>query len=380
MKARIHDLDSVSAISTLQMAAYLRSRGWVEENDSSVSSTWVYLDENGDSFEVVLPLDRGMRDYGYRVFDLLDTLQIVEARSQLELFNDLVSSSSDVIRLRLSNGSAGDYSIPLEQGVTMVEKARDMMMAAACSAISPREFYPSRKPAAATSYLQKVRLGQTEQGSFVLTVHSPVAPSLEEQGNLFDDLVQDPFERQVTKKLAKGLGAIIKAAKRGVATGSLKAFTESVELGVSANLCDAVTGMQEETGTDFLDIRFSWSPVRDLREEIEHSITVNRDLLPVIAEASRIFRERSPIDNFELIGVPTNLHRPDGAVNGIVTVPASVEGSFRNVQITLEDQEYNLAIQAHGDRKLLQCEGELVREGRGYILSNPRNLRTGIEL
>jgi hypothetical protein len=64
----------------------------------------------------------------------------------------------------------------VQEGVEAVHHVRGLMMAAACTAVQPRAWFRSRKPAQAEQYLRQVRLGQTEQGSYVLTVQSRVPP------------------------------------------------------------------------------------------------------------------------------------------------------------------------------------------------------------
>src|SRR5438034_1338067 len=83
---------------------------------------------------------------------------------------------------------------PLEDGAQFFENAKDLILAAACAADTPRSYYPTRKPAKAMEYLRKTRLGQTETGSFVLTILSRVPPSLSaSNGVLFE--IEEPFER-----------------------------------------------------------------------------------------------------------------------------------------------------------------------------------------
>jgi hypothetical protein len=62
--------------------------------------------------------------------------------------------------------------------------ARDLALAAPCAAITKRAHFVTRKPMKAIEYLNKVRMAHTEQGSYVLTILSPVAPALTPEGEL----------------------------------------------------------------------------------------------------------------------------------------------------------------------------------------------------
>ena len=43
------------------------------------------------------------------------------------------------------------------------------------------------------------------------------------------------------------------------------------------------------------------------------------------------------------------------------------------MRVELEAKDYSSAIQAHKENIPVFCEGELVREGRSFILRHPRN-------
>ena len=96
------------------------------------------------------------------------------------------------MRLRGSDIERGN--VGFEAGVNLFEKARDLMMAAACSAIETKAVHPNRKPDKASRYLRNIRLGQTEMGSFVVQIISRVSPELEHRGQLdLIESVEAPF-------------------------------------------------------------------------------------------------------------------------------------------------------------------------------------------
>ena len=105
-------------------------------------------------------------------------LETVEDRSQLDILRDLYNSGFDVVRLAALSPNSEDGTVRIEDGVQLFERARDILLAAACATVRPQPVFHSRKPQQATEYMRKARLGQTEHGSYVLTLLSPVAPQL----------------------------------------------------------------------------------------------------------------------------------------------------------------------------------------------------------
>ena len=230
------------------------------------------------------------------------------------------------MRLRAPARDAVDGSLAIETAVSFVESARDLMLAAACAAIDKRSYFATRKAQQATDYLQRVRMGQTERGSFVLTILSPVPPNLKsEQGALFAVEPPDPYERTVTRTLARSLAAGAAAAETAVAQGDMQPFIDAVQWGVSANLCEAIVRISHVSIDEGIDVAIAWSPSRMVAAETPHRIRLQGDAIPVIEEAGRLFRETSPVDDFELQGAVIGLHRLEGALIGRITVAGFVE-------------------------------------------------------
>src|SRR5205807_2402444 len=130
----------------------------------------------------------------------------------------------------------------LDYGVHMVQGARELALAAACAAVRPRALYTSRKPQEAVNYVAGLRMGQTEEGSFVLTIQSPVPPR--SQSKLFEDLPEpfgeEPFERRAVLTLATALSTVRRAVMTAAVSGDFQPFQDAIPAGVSANLCDAL--------------------------------------------------------------------------------------------------------------------------------------------
>ncbi|MFO7775161.1 MAG: hypothetical protein R6W89_05130 [Candidatus Hydrogenedentota bacterium] len=370
MKAMIRDAATVEALRPLEVASYLRATGWnkVEQKEGQYQ---VWLREN---VEALLPLRLDVPDYALRMGDILRTLAEAEQRSQLAVFSDLLVTNADVLRVAIRDEELADGSMPIEEYTRTAQKVRDLMMAAACSAIERKPVWHKRKPDQAVQYLRTVRVGQTERGSYVLTVLSRVPPELrrEEVESLEDAEQDEPYERKVTAELARALAAMEQAAENAAASGAFDSFDAAVRSGVSANLCEAVAGLASDGDTSrSLDFSFSWSPTRPVRNGQVSRVSIAGDRAPYVSEAARILKQREPVENFELEGPVIKLERTENAPTGMVTVYAMVDDSPRRIRMELPEEEYSQAIKAHGEGMDIRCEGELAREGRGYVLRNP---------
>jgi hypothetical protein len=92
----------------------------------------------------------------------------------------------------------------------------------------------------------------------------------------------------------------------------------------------------------------------------------------VIEEAARVFREVAPVEDCEVTGFVLASGRGVDAIEGDITLDAYVDGKLHRVIIPLGPSDYSLALRAHDDRRIVTCVGDLMKQGRGYRLQNPR--------
>jgi hypothetical protein len=373
VKADIRDTQALLTIPPVDAALYLRSKGWVESSSQPGRASYWRLTVGDDEYEALLPLDHGLKDYALRMGELLHVLAVAEGRSQPEIYSDLLLVTADVMRIRIADPESADGTLPIEDNAQIAQKARDLMLAAACAATDRRPVWHTRKPVQAVDHVRKVRIGQSERGSYVIKVISRVTPLLQPgTSSLFQE---EPYERQVTQTLAGALQALDRAAERAAMTQKMEAFDDAVARGVSANLCDAVAGLWgEDERQRNMEFSFSWSPTRPADPGLPVKVTFQADRVPVIREAGRLMRERAPVKDFELRGPVVKLERGEGVSTGKVTIVGLVEERQARVGVELPDPYYQLAVQAHSQGKTVRCYGTLKREGRSYVVHNAGEL------
>lgn len=371
MKVDIRDADAVAALRPLEIASYLHASAWkrseVKEGQYAV---WTW----GDDVEAFLPLRIDTSDYALRMGDLLAVLAVVEKRSQWDVYSDLLITASDVVRIRIADVELSDGTLPIEEHAQIAQKARDLMLAAACAAKEKRAVWHKRKPADAMEHVRRVRIGQSERGSYVMTVMTRVTPALRSSsGQLFE--AEPPYDRRVTQTLAQSLSALAGATEQAALSQRMDAFDGAISRGVNANLCDAVVGLWggDELQRN-LEFSFSWSPTRPVAANEVKQVRFTSDRVPLIREAGQLLRERAPVPDFELSGPVVRLDRPEGAALGKVTVYAIVGDRHARVALELGDPEYQMVVAGHGEGRTISVYGTLQREGRGYVLRHPFGL------
>jgi hypothetical protein len=371
VNARIIDHQALESLRTLELAAYLRSCGWTLAGYWNKDAATVWKHPTHPTRPILLPKDSLFADYARRIAEILDTLSEVEQRSQLQIIRDLGTAASDVIRLRVCTSVATDGSLGLEEGVTLIESAKDLILSAARAAVSPRAYYRSRLPGPADEYMKKVRLGQTEHGSYVVNVVCPATPELQ-PANTTDALnVEEPFDRRVTRTLASALEKTTQAANAAALLGDMEPFTASVRDGVSANLCAALAGIGERIEDGRIEVSFSWARSRR-PPDAPSRVVVSHDTFPVMREAARVLRETYADDDFELIGPVIRLESNDATTGGDVLVYAEID-TLRKIRVHLDGADYQKAVRAHEQGQEIHCRGRLEKEGRYHTLRHIRD-------
>jgi hypothetical protein len=369
MKVNIRDANSLAALRPLEVASYLRASDWKQSDFKEGQYAVWTLDDDAEAF---LPLRSTTSDYALRMSDLLTVLSTVENRSQLDIYSDLLRITSDVVRIRIADAELIDGTLPIEENAQIAQKARDLILAAACATKEKRAVWHKRKPADAMEHVRRVRIGQSERGSYVITVMTRVTPELgTRDGQLFEPVT--PFDRRVTQTLAQSLSALARAAEQSALSRQLDAFDGAISRGVNANLCDAVVGLWgggDEVQRN-LEFSFSWSPTRLVAKDEVTWVNFTSDRVPLIREAGQLLRKRAPLTEFKVSGPVFRLEREEGATVGKVTVIGIVDDRPVRIALELGDPEYQTAVACHGEGRSISVYGTLQRDGCGYVLNHP---------
>ena len=363
MRVSIHDRGALLAVSPAALSAYARAAGWSRQEPYRVHSD-VYVGEARP--EIIVPRMARLGDYASVVTTLIETFAKVAGHDELTVYRSLVTADRDVVRVRAAESDDG--SVTLNDGVDLIGGARDMLLSAACSLRDPRPVYRAGANREAADLLKQVRLGQTDQGSFVVTLLTPVVPPPIPALFPDPDDWNAPIERRMTRRLVEALTAARQAAER-TAAGDEGAFGEAVANGVSANLCEALVRIIEPFPT--LDCGVSWARTRPMTVP-GTVVRFGRADVALLREAARLLRDRAPRPDVRLYGFVRLLKRGAADDDGTIGLATDIDGQRQSVVAVLERLDYERAVQAHGDRALVVLAGDLERMGQRWRLLNPR--------
>ena len=313
----LRDRRALLAVSPAALSAYARSAGWhLGERYRSHSDVYV-----GDSRpEIIVPRTERLGDYASVVASLIETFAEVGEQDESTVYRSLATADRDVIRLRVAESDDG--SVTLEDGVSLVRGARDLVLSAACSLREPQPVYQTRANREATDLLNQMRLGQTDHGSFVVTLLTPVVPP--PVGTLLPnaDDVDAPIARRATRRLLDALVEARQATERS-SMADEGAFEGAWVRGVSANLCEALARIVERFSS--LDIGVSWARTRPAANP-GRVVRFGHADAPVLREVARSFRQRAPRRDVRLHGFVRLLERTEAQDGGTIRLATDIDG------------------------------------------------------
>lgn len=154
----------LKAVTPHALRLYAQASGW--QRVEGVNGDFaVYAKPETPMRQLIVPLDEQFDDYAERVAEAIHRLAEFDHRSAGEVLNDLTVPPADVLRLRMQSREADSGTLPLEEGLRLLQGGRDLLLAAACSAHQHQAYYPRQTFAPAQEFLRSCRIGQTERGS-----------------------------------------------------------------------------------------------------------------------------------------------------------------------------------------------------------------------
>lgn len=382
--------EKISGLHPSNFREYLLSKGWVQDLPNQIygASIWKLIQEKHQYYIQSLE-DTEFADYHLRTNELLQTLEKVEQRSKEAIISDIANVSSDVWKVHLKEPMSPDGMISLERGVEVYEQIRNFFVSGAASAHdiyikirTPQKIYQGKKAEIISNIPRQLKLGQTEIGSYVITISADIQPSVKYAFDLDNNPLHDSFEREVNLTLAKAL-LLFKKVHSDIVKNPEDPRPNIIEMtyfeGLTVNLCESISELSR-VGNDYTDIEFEciWAKKYPVSSEIPDKITLSANQIKFMAESAKVYRETNPVQNYEARGYVYLLDREKKEVEGSIGLIARIQGKEHRLRVILsndgENSDYSKAVQAHAEVKVLKCIGNLNKEGKSYKLLNPHEV------
>lgn len=364
MNASLSDL--AARVGYRDLRSYVAARTW-SQVPSRRDYAAIYRSPGGGSVEVQIPLDTSLADYDDAMLLAVRRLAGFEGRPPEQLIRDLLQPRCDTLRYALADTTLGTGTVDLLTGTSLLNGATKSLRASACSVQHPRRFHPRMSLTDADSYVRSCRLGQTEIGSYVLTINAPL--------DIHDQLEADdqiPFGRRATTLLLDSTSYIARSIRQGEEARILEDRANAPL--VSANLCEALVEMMPPDESADLRLCGSWSPLVPPPKSVAVEILLDRSMFESIEQLAQRLRPARGSEPGQFVGKVIELsgnQNDMGDLEGDVVLHVQTDDQLLKVRVSLDPSEYRVAGTAHLEQRYVSVRGQLHHGRRSHVLRNP---------
>ncbi|KQX60969.1 hypothetical protein [Streptomyces sp. Root1310] len=327
------------------LGALLRRHGWQRRGGAAGRyGRWTPPGPGGGT-SLLVPESRAFPDSD----DLLGEALLALARSGTPSAREVLvglAVPSDEIRWWRDTpaGPAGAASWPVEEQLRAA--ARQILLAGALATRGRAGYHGARHRRAAFAMLESVLVGSAAGGR-LLTAFVPVAGA-----------------RPLAVRLHQALYAVREAIDYQRATGGMDAFDGAVEAGASRELTEALITLVR--GTEGARIAVEWAPTAGVPEACAaggEPVEFSPGDLSVLREAGARYLRAEPSVPVRITGAVVRMRRSGPRGEGSVRLRVLAGADIPHVRLTLDEEDYRIAGQAHLAGLPVRVQGRL--ESRG---------------
>lgn len=359
--------DLLQLIKPQQVRGYAKAKGWqrVPNVNGDIA---LFNHPQGKFDQLIVPMDESLDDYAKRMRDVVENLAGFESRPVSEVLNDLLTPESDILRYRVISAATGRGTIPLMEGIRLLEGAKRSILAAACSVLNPITHHPRMSLADAQQLLSACHLGQTERGSYAVSVSCPLHAVEQDQPLLPGN---EPFARRAVSTLMRSLSRVVTSIEADTIP---EIYDQHEQLPVlSANLCEALLQMQPAEEDSHLDVKVSWATTLKPQHPIPVSVRIKHEYFQIIADISKKLRPaQEPAESLFLGTIDKLEGKPgiDGQMQGDAELSFMYEEQVQSVRVELSGEDWKKAHAALGVHGFVKFRGILHRGTRVHRITN----------
>ena len=367
----VNFMNLTEKINPHDVVKYLKDTGWIQyKTKKEYIKTFQKITDKDDFYQVIIPIEKGLADYKQAMFEAIEQIAFLEGQSTEQLMLYLLNPNTDILKIRLQKKDIEAGSILFDDAINLFENAKKLIAATAQDVLHPRYIHQGRQEEAVSQFINNCKFGQTEIGSYIISVVCPFAELDEseeyKQLSIFSD--EEQCANSLTRKVTNRIMSNVSTIKKNIDNGEYeKLISDDEETMISANFYEALTGMNisdQDTAVEFIA---QWSPVVKRNRCDQDRIVLTHDYYQPITRTIEKLRETINTHS-KLVGRVKRLESiPDASkrTNGKVTIVYLDENdNKKTVRLQLARDDYNKAIEAHESGSHVEVIGEIEDNGK----------------
>lgn len=395
----VNFVDMTLKLNPLAVTKYLSETNWelypIKRNDIKI---FQYKKE--DLFEqVTIPLDKKLRDYKNAMYDSVCKIAYVEKKSVEQLMLYLLNPNTDILKIRLDKKEVESGNIMFDDAIQLFDNAKKLIAATALDVINPKKIHYGRINEPVRNFLSQCRFGQTEIGSYVVSVICPFVDFPKTEGykklNAFFD--EEQYAYSLTREVINRLMTNVATIKQKIDDGNLESLA-NYDSPISSNFYEALSGLSMDTEDTTVEFMAEWSPTVKSNQCKYNRILITNDYYePIRTIISKITeytnerietvdkikrlevapisdsREYGTIERTEIVGKIIELKAApviDSREYGTIVIYVGDNARVKSVTVKLDREDYDKAVAAHQHGKVVKVVGDL----KGQVKSVMENV------
>ena len=343
--------EEIRSIDLSQLVGYLVGHGWSKVTTHGANG-WIYGHESGS--RILVPSREDVTDYVFVVWEVLKAVARVSNGDADGIYQSVRFQRHDIIRIQAVDSEADGGTISPDAAGQLYTGAKQLWEESVKSSLGDTP--------EAREYWRMARFGQSERGSYVVTMLSPPVFLGQEVafGSVPDVLIPT---RKVTKSLltaiqqAKSIATDIRSGSDG---GVIK---KAYEWGMSVGACQALQKVVEPF--ESVSCRISESNIDPTVTSEPAVIQFEQQDAPILRQVTAGLKElelQRPAES-TLQGYILRCERRESQDEGRITLQALMPDVTRiqTVHLQVSGEDYSRALRFHGEKQRIDAKGKLVQ-------------------
>lgn len=359
----VNFFDMAEKLNPLAVSKYLDETGWrvfpFKRTDIKV---YQYKKDN-NLYQINIPLEKSLADYKHAMYDATEKIAAVEGKSIEQVMLYLLNPNTDILKIRLDKKEMESGNILLDDAIKLYDNAKKLLAATASDIINPKKIHYGRFDVPVQKFLNQCRFGQTEIGSYVVSVVCPFAELSDKDGyrqlSIFSD--EEQCAKSLTRRVTNQLMYNVAAIKNNIDNGNIESLSNG-QSNISSNFFEALNGLNLQYENTTVEFTAEWSPVVKTNRCAYNKIKITNDYYqPISNVIDRIKQNTNKQTEIvgrikELKAVPVIDKRTKGTV---VVVFVDDNSKAKTATVNLSREDYDSAVDAHHYGKAVRIIGDL---------------------
>ena len=366
---QINEATNLLKITAPAIEKYLLINKWIRDFDFPNKNLMVF---DLDNRRIAIPASEKFEDFHRNIEGILDMLAFYNNKSIKDIIYDIISSYTERLEFRVISKLSEDGKLPFGYAANCIEGLRDLILYSIC-AENKMQPICVRTTNFAKAELDNFKLAQTEVGSFIINVEASVGDEGKEQFTLDQCDINRPLEHKVVTRIYTAMKQINNVVSEDEKIDDL--ILDGYENGITANMCDALLKLKPEKGDIEIQttIRYASSITRIIGDK--KIISIKNKHFYVIEEIAKKYRENEKYSDTVLTGLINMLKNcnNDEQNEKSIALVTQIDGNLRSIKITLDDNDYKNACDAHRDERQVRVRGILDMSKRKWEMQQVDN-------